>query len=471
MPPQLLVSSVVLNPSATMAMLSWLYCTSVILGLLRLCSGSPSPLADAMYGHEENLNLLHHVPSHEVDGVNGGLHVMRDDSSGLILEDHLIRVREALSTESHEVTFVIKQRNMDKLQSIFHEVSDPANANYGNHLTQEEIIDLTSNPESYEEVLTYLKASGAEIMPSSYSKVLITARGKLSLWERMFDTKFDVYSIRSDKSYESHSDNNNKTTFTRALKYSVPLSLDSHVAFVKGTVDTPPELIRSHLPTPVSHSSSADHSHFTEATRLAGGFVTPQLLNDAYNIQDNTGHPSATQAIVAGFGQVYAPEDLTSFQSFMRLPIQAVDRSINGASYTKSAAWCQQNNLDICAETNLDIQYMMGMAATPTWHIYNDERDLSSWLVRLVYSPTPPPLVISFSYGYEEGYITRDEKRLFDQAAMMLGTMGVTIVIASGDDGGCNPKARGNPSQCAYRPSFPNTSPYVTSVGATQVTS
>ena len=417
----------------------------------------------------ENQTPLLKIPTHEVDGVSGSLHVIRDHSSGLILGDHLIRVREALSTESHEVTFVIQQKNTEKLRSIFHEVSDPAHPSYGNHLTQKEIIDLTSNPESYEEVLSYLKASGAEIMPASQSKVFITARASLSLWERMFDTKFDVYSIRLDqKSFENHPVD---TTFTRALTYSVPLSLDAHVASVKGIVETPIELIRGHSQTPVKLANSVDHSRFSEASRLEYGYVTPQLFNNMYNIKNNTGHIRATQTAVQGFGQVYSPEDLANFQEIMYLPIQPMDVSINAAAYTKPASYCRDHGMDVCAESNLDFQYMIAVASTPTptWHVYNDEVYLSAWLLKWVYSSSPPPLVMSFSYGYEEAYITAEEKNLFDQAAMMMGAMGVTILIASGDDGACNPKGRYNPGQCGYRPTFPNTSPYVTSVGGTQV--
>ena len=452
--------------------MSRLCSASFVLGLLRFCNGSPSPLENTLSGSVENLTPLLSIPTHEIDGVNGGLHVIRDHSSGLVLGDHLVRVREALSTESHEVTFVIQQKNIEKLRSVFHEVSDPAHPNYGNHLTQKEIIDLTSNPESYEEVLTYLKASGAEIMPASPSKVFITARAPLSLWERMFDTKFDVYSIRSDqKSFESHPVGQNKTTFIRALKYSVPLSLDAHVAAVKSIVETPMELLRSQSQTPVKLTNSVDKSHFSETSRLAAGYVTPQLFNDMYNIKNNTGHPRATQTAVQGFGQVFSPEDLAYFQEVMYLPNQPMTLSINAAAHTKPASYCRDYGMDVCAESNLDFQYMIAVAAapTPTWHVYNDEVYLSSWLLKWIYGSSPPPLVMSFSYGYEETYITAEEKDLFDQAAMMMGAMGVTILIASGDDGACNPKGRYNPGQCAYRPTFPNTSPYVTSVGGTQV--
>jgi len=45
---------------------------------------------------------------------------------------------------------------------------------------------------------------------------------------------------------------------------------------------------------------------------------------------------------------------------------------------------------------------------------------------------------------------------------------GLTAFCASGDDGVANFQARSNPSACGFTPSFPATSPYVLTIGATQ---
>jgi subtilase family serine protease len=45
--------------------------------------------------------------------------------------------------------------------------------------------------------------------------------------------------------------------------------------------------------------------------------------------------------------------------------------------------------------------------------------------------------------------------------------MGVTIVVASGDDGAHSKEARSTPSECGYTVSFPASSKYVVAVGAT----
>eukprot|EP01042_Synura_sphagnicola_P002843 gene2843-biopygen3066 len=91
-----------------------------------------------------------------------------------------------------------------------------------------------------------------------------------------------------------------------------------------------------------------------------------------------------------------------------------------------------------------------------------------TWIVSVTSSATPSD-VYSISYGIQEsdlvGYSNVDS---FNTEAMKLGAMGVTVLVSSGDDGAPGDKARGNPTACAYDPSFPASSPYVTAVGATR---
>jgi tripeptidyl-peptidase-1 len=56
----------------------------------------------------------------------------------------------------------------------------------------------------------------------------------------------------------------------------------------------------------------------------------------------------------------------------------------------------------------------------------------------------------------------------FNTEACQLGLRGLSLIVASGDDGVANFIARNNASACGFSPSFPATSPYVTAVGATQ---
>jgi hypothetical protein len=78
------------------------------------------------------------------------------------------------------------------------------------------------------------------------------------------------------------------------------------------------------------------------------------------------------------------------------------------------------------------------------------------------------PLVHSISYGDIEADDDFSVDNRFDQEIQELGARGLTVFVASGDDGVANFIARTNASACGFNPSFPATSPHVTAVGATQ---
>ena len=396
------------------------------------------------------------------------MHSFRESSSEALTDPNIVKGLRAPSSQTHDLVFSIRLRNMDELERILYDVSDPSSTNYGNHLTREDIVDLTSNVESCKEVISYLETAGASILSEDLAGGFISARGSFSLWESMLDTEFHSYSLQPGRNGNEIKNSKTATSFLRTERYSVPHSLDAHIAWVLDTTDVPSSVKREMSRGRMAADKLNMKSHFSAASSLQPGYITPQRLNDAYNITDNSGHPRAIQAALQGFGQSVSTEDLETFQRTLGLPINPITKFIGDPLYVRTAAYCLSVGFKSCAEANLDTQYMIGMAATTTWHVYNDEWELSKWLLKWI-DVTPRPLVMSMSYNYLESAVTESEKDLFDRAAMMLGTLGVTIVIASGDDGAAMQYARSDNSQCAYRAAFPNTSPYVISVGATQV--
>jgi tripeptidyl-peptidase-1 len=82
---------------------------------------------------------------------------------------------------------------------------------------------------------------------------------------------------------------------------------------------------------------------------------------------------------------------------------------------------------------------------------------------------TDPPKIFSISYGSEEQFMSLSTINSFNTEAMKLGVMGVTLLVASGDDGVGGRFVRSGALTCAYNPDFPTVSPYLTVVGATQM--
>ena len=74
---------------------------------------------------------------------------------------------------------------------------------------------------------------------------------------------------------------------------------------------------------------------------------------------------------------------------------------------------------------------------------------------------------MSISYGGPEYYISTSELALFSVEMIKLNAQGVTIVVASGDDGAPSYNAVDS-GTCGYYPEFPASNPYVLTVGGTQ---
>ena len=93
---------------------------------------------------------------------------------------------------------------------------------------------------------------------------------------------------------------------------------------------------------------------------------------------------------------------------------------------------------------------------------------LMNWIISVSNTATPAN-VYSISWGIEEIYLSAAYADLFNMEAIKLGVMGTTILAASGDDGAVTREVRADFSYCGYVPLFPASSPYVVSVGGTNV--
>lgn len=158
----------------------------------------------------------------------------------------------------------------------------------------------------------------------------------------------------------------------------------------------------------------------------------------------------------------YSPSDLKKFYKQFNIP----DANINQVKFMGV------NNASVPdIETELDIQWLTGMGAgvkTLIFHgdVYSDSQ-IDSILERIQNS-SRIPYVISFSYGGSEAGFAAVPNAIkhINEALQILGTMGVTVLVSSGDNG-----AYGTSGICSqgFTPMFLASSPYVLAVGATQL--
>jgi len=347
--------------------------------------------------------------------------------------------------EMVRLVFAIRQQNLDKIEEILMEVSTPDHPKYGQHLSHEEIGQLTRDVEALNGVQSFLKRHGVNKFRTTSWGDFIIARMTVAKAEELLACKFfKFYSAAKD------------IEAIRTLEYSLPRAVFDFIDYVGYTVQFPATLI----PKPMIRSYSAD-------ALAASGVATPDLIASYYHITTRTVQNSgSTQSLFESLGQDFSPTDLATFQKKYSIPADPV-KTIIGPN---KAAACNSNPNN-CVEANLDVQYIMAIAEgaeTTYWSIPQSASDIFLEWILAVSDASSPPLVHSMSYGSIESEEVQSDMQSFNTAAMKLGTQGLSILIASGDDGVANFNARGDPSACGFNPSYPATVPYITAVGATQ---
>ncbi|OQS07669.1 tripeptidyl-peptidase, partial [Thraustotheca clavata] len=203
--------------------------------------------------------------------------------------------------------------------------------------------------------------------------------------------------------------------------------------------------------------------------------ATPDKIKQLYNVPGNITAKLATQSIAAFYTESWSPVDLTLFQSQFNLTASPITQK--GDRYN--------NVSNPTGEASLDIQYITALAPgspTTVWTMNGSnpfssgDEPFVSWAEHVLADPAPS-LVHSISYGDEEDHImevSKDYAFHLDTLLQKMGARGLTVLVASGDngvsgtritDGGMNVTEGCSKSA----PEWPASSPWVTTIGATQL--
>jgi tripeptidyl-peptidase I len=355
----------------------------------------------------------------------------------------------------HELVFVVRQQNMDKLTDILHDVSNPASPNYGQHMSVEQVYAMTFNPVARDAIVNYLHSNGASVTSEILSGDLITATAPLSVWETVLDTEFYTFNQMQPEGEIRQR--------VGAEMYSIPTELDPHLESVLNVIEMPyhislPTRSRSRSYSLPGDRRSKDGFKMQESD--PPGYLRPQEIRTFYNLSNVYGSAESTQAAVAFGKNYFSPKSLANFQRYVSF--QKLQPALLFGGFVSD------NPLDDSGEGNLDVQYLIGISpGSPTTFWYNNG-GYGSFLNEVLNTPNPP-LVLSLSYGLQESQTSAGTHRYVTTSAKKLGIIGVTLLVASGDDGAVGTDARSSPPKCDYQPYFPAGNPYFTAVGATMV--
>ncbi|KAH9007659.1 subtilisin-like protein [Lactarius hengduanensis] len=367
-----------------------------------------------------------------------------------------------------DLCVALEPQRENALIEVLHEVSDPTHPKYGAHLSREQVADLVApSPDTLELVHSWL---GYHRVPSESVSV---THGGSSL------TLTGVPISRANNllgaSYQFYRHVETNETIIRTIGYSLPATLHAHVQTVAPTTcfATPHRWWRA----PLKHSGrvatrkakvESEEPTTVLSDRGVSDETTPSFLRWQYRTWGYTPTSTGQNSLgIVGFNKQYpSPWDLGAF----------MDKYKFGAYATFTVVEVNSGGYDATNphfEANLDVQYAEAIAY-PTPHTFYStgrgprgaDNPYLSWL-NYILKQEKIPQTISVSYGNEEKDYPRDEAiyacRLFAQ----LGLRGVSVLFASGDFGVGSGDCKAKDGSVLFRPIFPATCPFVTSVGGT----
>ncbi|KAH9020809.1 subtilisin-like protein [Lactarius pseudohatsudake] len=380
-----------------------------------------------------------------------------------------------LSGTTIDLYVALKAHRENALIDTLYQVSDP---NHPRHLfsttplMHEQVAELVSPlPGTLEFVNSWLKYHG---VPSS--SISMTHGGTTLT---LSDVSIMQANALLGASYQLYRHVETNETVIRTVGYALPAALHRLVQTVAPTTcfSTPHTQWKSprkrsggvtaRLKKPVSGEPVTVLS-----SRYRDEDATPSYLRYLYKTTEYT--PAAADRNVLGIvgilNEYPNPEDLATFMSRYRSdgtdPIEATLTvvQVNGGGYDPT---------NPAGESNLDTQYAVaityptpvifysvgrGPAGTTDWFV--------SWL-RYILAEDNIPRTISISYIMDERVIPEDYATWVCNQFGMLGALGISVLIATGDDGVGKGDCVTADGSVRFYTRFPATCPYVTAVGGT----
>jgi len=347
-------------------------------------------------------------------------------------------------------TMALKQRNLDKLEAIFWAVSDPSSPDYQNFMTKDQINQLTApRAKDREYVTRWLRQHGA--VDVRVAGPALEVRTIASVAERLFSTSM----------YKFSSTDNGKVIVKSWGSYSLPKDILRYVEMVAGLSTFP-----------VKHYAVQRARDITNANPQA---IVPQTLTAFYSVKATTSGSASTtsQGVVEFEQQYFSNTDIATFGTDVAVKIPPVAAANTIGTNDPS---------DPQTESALDVNAMFGLnnEATNWFWIEDGDGWLYTWATEFNNATTVPD-VVSISYGWWEqdqcdissecsqlGVDSIQFVVLVNTEFQKVGVRGTSIVVSSGDSG-AHGRTDYDCTAPQLRPEFPSSSPYVTSVGATQI--
>lgn len=240
----------------------------------------------------------------------------------------------------------------------------------------------------------------------------------------------------------------------RTGELSVPAALDGVVVAVLGIDDRPQA--RAHFRIAGTGPRSAGSAAAGSAAAVS---FTPLQLGQAYGFPAGTDGAGQSLAIIE-LGGGYGQQDLDAYFAGLGVVTPAV-RAV-GVDGAVNVAGSDPQGAD--GEVLLDIEVAGALAPKASIVVYfapNTDRGFLDAVATAVHA-VPTPAAVSISWGQSEDAWTGQARAALDQVFVDAAALGVTVCVASGDNGSSDGAADGT-----VHVDFPAASPHALACGGT----
>jgi kumamolisin len=352
-------------------------------------------------------------------------------------------VGKADPAERLEVSVILRRRNADALQQRVTGLARRGRA--GGHLSREEFeTQFGADTADIDAVKRFAAAHGLAVVQEHAGRRTVVLSGTVA----QFNAAFGVDLQRFEHPGGSYRG--------RVGSIHLPDELRDRVEAVLGLDNRP--VARPHFrrvrPSPGNVQWHAD-------TGAATSF-TPLQIASLYSFPPGTGQGECVGIIELGGGERRA--DLSAY--FAALGIASGPKvTVVSVDHGKNHPTGDPNGPD--GEVMLDIEVVGAIAPQADIAVYfapNTDAGFLDAISTAIHDTTNKPSVISISWGGPESSWTQQSMTAFDSAFQAAATMGITVCVASGDNGSSDGVTDG-----ADHVDFPASSPHALACGGTSL--
>jgi kumamolisin len=346
-------------------------------------------------------------------------------------------------TERLEVSILVRRRARDALQSRVMKLTN-GDRSAGN-LSRQDFAKLHSaDPGDLAAVRAFATASGLTVVQEQAARRTVVLSGTVELFNAAFGVQLQQYS-HAGGTYRGR---------TGAIE--LPAELDGVIEAVLGLDNRP--VAKPHFRT--RSSTKRTKARRTKASAaVAPVSYAPTQVASLYKFPPGTGEGQCVAIVELGGG--FKPSDLTAY--FAGLNVGSPNVTAVSVDHGQNSPTGSANGPD--GEVMLDIEVIGAVAPAADIVVYfapNTDAGFIDAVTTAVHDTTNKPSVISISWGSAESSWTAQAMSAMDSAFQAAATMGITVCVASGDNGSSD-------GQTGDQVDFPASSPHALGCGGTSL--